>query len=80
MTDGTSKERCLKRQIQPNALKNIEPHYGGSRMADILTIIAAVEWMALGLLVLWKLKGWDRKMEELYEDMKKQWEAEHETS
>ena len=52
------------------------PHYGGSRMADILTIIAAVEWMALGLLVLWKLKGWNRKMEELYEDMKKQWEAE----
>lgn len=49
-------------------------------MADILTIIAAVKWMALGLLVLWKLKGWNRKMEELYEDMKKQWEAEHETS
>ena len=46
-------------------------------MADILTILAAVEWMAL---VLWKLKGWNRKMEELYEDMKKQWEAEHETS
>lgn len=45
-------------------------------MADILTIIAAVEWMALGLLVLWKLKGWNRQMEELYEDMKKQWEAE----
>lgn len=51
-------------------------HCGESRMADILTIIAAVEWMALGLLVLWKLKGWNRKMEELYEDMKKQWEAE----
>ena len=34
-------------------------------MADILTIIAAVEWMALGLLVLWKLKWWNRKMEEL---------------
>ena len=49
-------------------------------MADILTIIAAVEWMALGLLVLRKLKGWNRKMEELYEDMNKQWEAEHETS
>ena len=45
-------------------------------MADILTIIAAVEWMALGLLALWKLKGWNRQMEELYEDMKKQWEAE----
>ncbi|MCQ4786808.1 hypothetical protein NE670_16255 [Flavonifractor plautii] len=40
-------------------------------MADILTIIAAVEWMALGLLGLRKLKGWNRKMEELYEDMKK---------
>ena len=45
-------------------------------MADILTIIAAVEWMALGLLVLWKLKGWNRKIEELYKDMKKLWEAE----
>ena len=45
-------------------------------MADIITIIAAVEWVALGLLVLWKLKKWNRKMEELYEDMKKQWEAE----
>lgn len=50
-------------------------------MADIMVLIAAVEWMVLGLLVLWKLKklkGWNRKMEELYEDMKKQWEAEHE--
>ena len=45
-------------------------------MADIFITIAAVEWMALGLLVLWKLKKWNRKMEELYEDMKKQWEAE----
>lgn len=35
-------------------------------MADILTIIAAVEWMALGLLVLWKLKEWNQKYEELY--------------
>lgn len=35
-------------------------------MADILTIIAAVEWMVLGLLVLWKLKEWNQKYEELY--------------
>lgn len=49
-------------------------------MADIMVLIAAVEWMVLGLLVLWKFKRWNRKMEELYEDMKKQWEAEHETS
>ena len=25
-------------------------------MADIMVLIAAVEWMVLGLLVLWKLK------------------------
>ena len=49
-------------------------------MDDILMFVASVEWIGLGLLVLWKLKGWNRKMEELYEDMKKQWEAEHETS
>lgn len=46
--------------------KKPRPHYGGSRMADILTIIAAVEWMVLGLLVLWKLKEWNQKYEELY--------------
>ena len=28
-------------------------------MADIMVLIAAVEWMVLGLLVLWKLKGWN---------------------
>lgn len=52
------------------------PHYGGSRMVDIMMLIAAVEWIVLGVLVFWKLKGWNRKMEELYEDMKKEWEAE----
>ena len=39
-------------------------------MADILEIIAAVEWMALGLLVLWKLKDWNKKFQELYDDLK----------
>ena len=46
------------------------PHYGGSRMADILIIIAAVEWMALGLLVLWKLKGWNKRFQDLYDGLK----------
>lgn len=46
------------------------PHYGGSRMADILTIIAAVEWMALGLLFLWKLKDWNKRFQALYDDLK----------
>lgn len=45
-------------------------------MVDIMMLIAAVEWIVLGVLVSWKLKGWNRKMEELYEDMKKEWEAE----
>ena len=40
-------------------------------MADILMIIAAVEWIALGILVFWKLRGWNKKMDELYKDMKK---------
>lgn len=35
-------------------------------MADIMVLIAAVEWMVLGLLVLWKLKEWNQKYEELY--------------
>ena len=39
-------------------------------MADILTIIAAVEWMALGLLVLWKLKDWNKRFQDLYDDLK----------
>lgn len=45
-------------------------------MVDIMMLIAAVEWIVLGVLVFWKLKGWNRKMEELYEDMKKEWEDE----
>lgn len=40
-------------------------------MADILTIIAAVEWIVLSILTFWKLKGWNKKMDELYENMKK---------
>ena len=40
-------------------------------MGDILTIIAAVEWIVLGILTFWKLKGWNKKMDELYVNMKK---------
>lgn len=43
-------------------------------MADILTIIAAVEWMALGLLVLWKLKKWNKAFQDLYDDLKEDME------
>lgn len=50
------------------------PHYGGSRMVDILEIIAAVEWMALGLLVLWKLKDWNKRFQGLYDNLKEDME------
>lgn len=49
-------------------------HYGGSRMADILTIIAAVEWMALGLLVSWKLKKWNKAFQDLYDELEEDME------
>ena len=52
-------------------VQRLRLRYGGSRMADILTIIAAVEWMVLGLLVLWKLKGWNKRFQALYDDLKK---------
>lgn len=39
-------------------------------MADVFTIIASVEWIALGLIVLWKLKRWNKSFQELYDDMK----------
>ena len=38
-------------------------------MADILTIIAAVEWIVLGLLVHWKLKNWNKVFQQLYDDL-----------
>ena len=43
-------------------------------MADIMMFVASVEWIVLGILTFWKLRGWNKKMDELYEDMKKQWE------
>ena len=43
-------------------------------MADILKIIAAVEWMVLGLIVLWKLKKWNKSFQDLYDDMKEDME------
>ena len=43
-------------------------------MADILTIIAAVEWMVLGLIVLWKLKKWNKSFQDLYDDLKEDME------
>lgn len=43
-------------------------------MADIMTIIAAVEWIALGLHVLWKLKKWNKAFQDLYDDLKENME------
>ena len=43
-------------------------------MADILEIIAAVEWMVLGLIVLWYLKKWNKSFQDLYDDLKEDME------
>lgn len=43
-------------------------------MVDILTTIAAIEWIALGLLVLWKLKKWNKEFQDLYDDLKEDME------
>ena len=43
-------------------------------MVDILIFVAYVEWIGLGLLVLWKLKGWNKKFQDLYDDLKEDME------
>lgn len=43
-------------------------------MVEILKAIAAVEWIALGLLVLWKLNRWNKVFQELYDELKKDME------
>ena len=43
-------------------------------MADIMMLIAAVEWIAIGLLVLWKLKKWNKVFQNLYDDLKEDME------
>ena len=38
-------------------------------MADVLTLIAAIEWIALGIFVLYRLSRWNKKMQELYNEL-----------
>ena len=41
-------------------------------MADIMQLIACIEWIALGALVLWRLRWWNKKFSELYEELRKE--------
>lgn len=41
-------------------------------MSDILTIIAAVEWIVVGCLFLWRLRHWNRRFSELYDELRKE--------
>ena len=45
-------------------------------MSDILTSIAAVEWIVVGCLSLWRLRYWNRRFSELYDELRK--EIDHE--
>ena len=39
-------------------------------MSDILTTIAAVEWIVVGCLFLWRLRHWNRRFSELYDELR----------
>lgn len=41
-------------------------------MADIVQLIASIEWIALGALVLWRLRWWNKKFSEMYEELRKE--------
>jgi len=41
-------------------------------MADILTVVAAIEWIVAGALFFWGLRRWNKKFEELYEQLKEE--------
>ena len=45
-------------------------------MSDILTTIAAVEWIIVDCLFLWRLRHWNRRFSELYDELRK--EIDHE--
>lgn len=45
-------------------------------MSDILTTIAAVEWIVVGCLFLWRLRHRNRHFSELYDELRK--EIDHE--
>ena len=41
-------------------------------MSDLMTIIAALEWIALGFLYLHGLRKWNKKFSDLYDELKKE--------
>lgn len=40
-------------------------------MTDVLKMIAAIEWIALGVLVLHGVKKWNKRFSDMYDDLKK---------
>lgn len=43
-------------------------------MADTIKLVASIEWLALGIIVYWLLKKWDRRFSDLYKEMKEDME------
>ena len=41
-------------------------------MAEVLKLIAAIEWIALGVLVLHGVKKWNKRFSDMYDDLRKE--------
>lgn len=44
-------------------------------MADIMQLIAGIEWIVLGIIVYWCIRRWNRRFGELYDELQKDMEA-----
>lgn len=40
-------------------------------MSDLLTVIAAIEWIVVGVLVYRRLRQWNQRLQTLFDDMRK---------
>lgn len=40
-------------------------------MAETMQLIAGIEWIALGIIVYWRIRRWNRRFGELYDELQK---------
>lgn len=49
---------------------------GGEGVSDIMTLIAAIEWIAVGIVCFIGLRRWNKRFAALYDELKKMVEEE----